>query len=240
MREKIISVLNEFAFDNQYGDSVQRYILLAVRDGEIDVVDREAGYTAYTCTYTVAEDETIVIDFENKVEKSIGAVEKVEDDFDLNAEIETTSFRSAQAVLAAYESDTINALNEQVNTLNEELSALRNDYAVAQAKIQEYEDKEEEVRAEQHKAEVDQKVDEYADKMGQYSEYLLYKARIDYSKTVEQVDVDMTLMYGNYMKGKPSSKFSYQPISFPAPAPKSGFESKNSNRYGDLFDKVKK
>ena len=75
--------------------------------------------------------------------------------------------------------------------------------------------------------------------MGTYADYLLYRSKVDYSKTKEQVNTDMLILLGKANMGQKST-FSFNPVVTGAPKDNS-FESDNGNgRYGDLFDKINK
>ena len=75
--------------------------------------------------------------------------------------------------------------------------------------------------------------------MGTYADYLLYKSKIDYSKTKEQVNTDMLILLGKANMGQKSS-FSFNPV-VTGIGKEASFESENGNgRYGDLFEKLNK
>lgn len=236
LKDKIISILKDFTFQNQYGDTDEKYILITVRDNEIDVIDRSNSYCACTYSYSMDESENINIDFESRVEKSIGVVEEAESQFRLNDEINKLISASTKLALETYESKVVNELNEKTNNLSSQLNELSEKYKNAKVKLDEYTEKEAKAEAEAHKLAVDNKIKEYAAKMGNYSEFLIYRTKLDYSKTVDQIEVDLLLLLGKYNKDGPAVKYSYSPVSIPVDKVVNQYES----RYGDLFDKIKK
>ena len=75
--------------------------------------------------------------------------------------------------------------------------------------------------------------------MGTYADYLLYRGKIDYSKTKEQVNTDMLILLGKANLGQKST-FSFNPVVTGIQHDASFVSDNGNGRYGDLFDKVKK
>jgi hypothetical protein len=75
--------------------------------------------------------------------------------------------------------------------------------------------------------------------METYAEFLLYRSKLDYSKSKEQVDTDLLILLGKANKGQKST-YSFNPVVSGA-SNNGNFESENGEgRYGDLFLKIKK
>lgn len=232
VRDKIESLLKKYTFENSAGTKAERYILVAVRDSEFDVIDRQENYSPFTLMYRVEGDENIVIDFDSKVKKSIGIVDGENNLFSITDEIEEVSKSAVSLAISTYQSKTIEELNDRIHALEIEKSSAVEDLSRANKRLNEYVRKEEQAKAEAHRREIDAKVDEYANKMGSYSEFLIYRDKIDYSKTIEQIESELIMLFGKYNMKMSTSKYSFTPVVFSV---NSG-EPISSSRYGNLLD----
>lgn len=239
MEDSILSALKNFTFNNQFGDKIEKYIFIKSDDKSVDVIDREDNYLAFSIPYKEADNKSIKFDFDGKVNKSIGLVDKYENDFSVKKEIDFLSDNIGKAAVISYESKTIGDLNNTIANLTEQLNTMNAEYSKVKTKLDQYIELDNKAKAEAHKAEIDKKVSEYASKIGNYSEYLVYRSQLDYSKSVDQVDMDLLLLLGKYNKNKSANKFSYIPISICAD---SSYDDEDSEtlRYGNLFDRFKK
>lgn len=237
MKKKVISALKEFTYQDINDKQAPRFAILDIREDELDVLDR-TDYTPYTLPYTISENETVSFDLDKKTQKSIGAVE-TKNEFHLKTEIDAVSAQKVSAAVVSYESAEIERLNEKFNQTTEQFSKLQLEYNKAKEKLDEYARAEKEAEQVRHRQEIDAKMDEYSSRMGTFSEYLVYRSQVDYSKTVEQVDIDMLVLLGTYNKKKPAT-FSYTPTVLSVDSTTGQFESSiGGGRYGDLIDKVK-
>lgn len=249
MTEKVFELLSAVTFKCNDAD-VAKYAILSITDTEANVIDKEDGYKAYSIPYTVTEvaegevvTNEVALDYESKVEKSVGVMDKVENDFSIKAEIDaTTSVAIADAVTSAlesYESTAVTEMTEKYEKLETEFNTMKAEFDAAQAKLDVFEAEKKEAEIKLHEKEIDDVIETYSAKMGTYADYLLYRSKVDYSKTKEQVNTDMLILLGKANMGQKST-FSFNPVVTGAPKD-SSFESDNGNgRYGDLFDKINK
>lgn len=236
MKEKIVEILSAFKFTNTVNKEVPKYEILAIRDDAVDVIDREADYKLYSIPYSKNESDEVIVEYDNKAEKSIVAGEKSEVDFSIKTEIADVTADMVAFAISTHESDVISDLNEKYSKLEADYNALKAESKKDKAILAEYAKAKSDAEFELHKAEVDKKIDEYRVKMGQFSEYLIYRTKVDYSKTVDQVDVDMLILLGKFNKGQ-SSAFSYVPQVTGVNEDKNNI---GNSRYGNLFDKIQK
>lgn len=249
MTEKVFELLSAVTFKCNDAD-VAKYAILSITDTEANVIDKEDGYKAYSIPYTVTEvaegeevTSEVALDYESKVEKSVGVMDKVENDFSIKAEIDATaSVAIADAVTTAlenFESTAVTEMTEKYEKLEAEFNAMKSEFDAAQAKLDVFEAEKKEAEIKLHEKEIDDVIETYSAKMGTYADYLLYRSKVDYSKTKEQVNTDMLILLGKANMGQKST-FSFNPVVTGAPKD-SSFESDNGNgRYGDLFDKINK
>lgn len=244
MTEKVFELLSAITFKCNDAD-VAKYAILSISDAEANVIDKEDGYKAYTIPYSVAEGDEpeVTLDLDGKVEKSVGVMDKAEDDFSIKAEIDAaTSVATANAVTEAlenYESEAVKEMTEKYEKLEADFNDMKSNYESAQAKLDVFEAEKAEAERKLHEKEIDDVVESYASKMGTYADYLLYKSKVDYSKSKEQVNTDMLILLGKANMGQKSS-FSFNPV-VTGVGKETYFESDNGNgRYGDLFEKLNK
>ena len=249
MTEKVFELLSAVTFKCNDAD-VAKYAILSITDTEANVIDKEDGYKAYSIPYTVTEvaegeevTNEVALDYESKVEKSVGVMDKVENDFSIKAEIDATaSVAIADAVTTAlenFESTAVTEMTEKYEKLEAEFNTMKSEFDAAQAKLDVFEAEKKEAEIKLHEKEIDDVIETYSAKMGTYADYLLYRSKVDYSKTKEQVNTDMLILLGKANMGQKST-FSFNPVITGAPKD-SSFESDNGNgRYGDLFDKINK
>ena len=96
-----------------------------------------------------------------------------------------------------------------------------------------------EQKEQEHKDAIDEVVAEFSKKLGKVADFLIYKARLDYSKSVEEIRKDLTLMAGKSMMNNSSKgTFSYTPVSTTFSNHKN--TDKTTSRYGHLLDKYAK
>lgn len=244
MTEKVFELLSAITFKCNDAD-VAKYAILSISDAEANVIDKEDGYKAYSIPYSIAEGEEpeVVLDMDGKVEKSVGVMDKTECDFSIKDEIDAvTSIATANAVTEAlenYESEAVKEMTEKYEKLEADFNEMKSNYESAQAKLDVFEAEKQEAERKLHEKEINDVVESYASKMGTYADYLLYKSKVDYSKSKEQVNTDMLILLGKANMGQKSS-FSFNPV-VTGIGKETSFESENGNgRYGDLFEKLNK
>ena len=223
---------------------VNKYRLLNVTDSKVFALDME-DYKPYGFDYAVTTEEdveSIVIDFESKVEMSLSATEKITEEnfeeFDMKSVIDSTA--CAMADEKTKENTSIleaefNKKMEEMKTAYEDISA---SYSVAMKKVEEYEAKENEAKAKAHREEVSALFEKYSEKLGKCAEFLVYKAKCNPDEvTLDEVSEKLTLMVGKFtMESNTKKNFSYNPT-------ETGVARKNEtieNKYGHLLDKYMK
>lgn len=239
MKEKILSILSTYKFKNQCETEANKYAFISMTENEINVFDREDNYKAYTIKFSVAEDESVTIDFEHKIEKSIDVANKTNEEFSLKSEIDTVTSETVSFAVKAYEVSAVAEISEKYEKLKGDYHLLVKENDNVKSKLSEFEQAKNDAEKELHKTEVNNVVEEFSKKMGSYPEFLVYRSKVDYSKTTEQVKTDLLLMLGKANMNKKSS-FSYQPTVC-GTLDNSDIDANNGNgRYGNLFDKIKK
>ena len=229
----------------------EQFSVISCNETTVNVFDK-TDYGVYAISYTKSETdekEEINFDLENKVEMALDVVDVTDGAYsvkaDISAVVETNvkasvenALATAQESFTAEKAEAMKEITEKYQALSAEFEALKAEKEKADAKIAEYAKAEEIAQAEAHKAEINAVIDSYANKLEANAEYLMYKTKVDYSKTKEQVDVDMLLILGKANRdGK--STFSYNPVSWG----KSDIDMTDTSaggRYGTLFEKVKK
>lgn len=229
----------------------KQFSVISCTETTVNVFDK-TDYGVYAISYTKTETdekEEISFDLENKVEMALDAVELTEGAYsvktDVSEIVEANSKTSVESAIATAQDAFAVEKEEAVKEISEKYQALLADYETlkaeketADAKIAEYVKAEEIAQGEAHKAEINAVIDSYANKLEANAEYLMYKTKIDYSKTKEQVDVDMLLILGRANRDGKAS-FSYTPISWGKKDTDMTDNSANG-RYGTLFENIKK
>ena len=239
---KILERLSDIKIENS---ETPKYALVSVGDNSIGVIDRE-DYKVYSIGCTIDNDE-VIIDFENRTECRLDAVALVEGEqsFDLNAEINAVKEFVKSEVEASISTTYAESYNGKIQELTEKFESLSNDYDSAMAELEKFRAADKEAKAVENKNKVDEVVSKFEAQMGRNASFLIWKAKLDYSKvTPEDVDKELTMMLGEIaVKGEFEGKkksFGYQPISCGVQAPSGKTIYSDSERYGDLFSKVMK
>jgi hypothetical protein len=234
--EKVINELSALTF--KCGDrDKKKYEILSITETEANVIDREDNYKVYSIPYEVA-DENITFNYNAKVEKSLDVKDMANEGFSIKNEIDLVSTELIQSAISSYESSAIDEMTSKYNSLKSNFDKLIKDYEISQEKLCEFQNKKLEAEKELHKNEINNLVESYASKMETYADFLIYRSKIDYSKTKEQVNTDLLILLGKANLGQKST-YSFKPVISGA-SNNSNFESDNGNgRYGDLFDKIK-
>lgn len=253
---KITEVLSTETYKNSENKDICKYHLLNVTDTKVFALDMEESFKPCSFSYTVAKDkesnnEFVVIDFDSKIEMSLSATDKIEDENFKEFSIQETIAESIAKFSKENEAknDTkIKQVTDEISEkfqkeydeLKESYDTLMQSHTILSSKVESYEKLENEARIQKHKDDIDSLVDSYAAKLEKCSAYLIYKASMDknYSKTREEVEQDLILMAGKYLtRGETVKKknFVYSPTESGVGA--SGVSSSLQNRYGHLLDK---
>lgn len=217
---------------------MQKYRLLNVDESKVFALDME-DYKPYGFEYAITTEEdteSIVIDFESKVEMSLSATEKITEEnfeeFSLGTEIDKLADAKTEQHTAILNEE----FDKRVDELKTSLEDLSASYSVATKKLEEYEAKEAQAKADKHANDVNAMFNQYSEKLGRCSEFLVYKAKCNPAEvTLDELNQKLTLMVGKYMMETHTKKsFSYSPTET-----KVNKVNKNeaSSRYGNLLDK---
>lgn len=246
---KITEVLSTTKYKNGDNKDTCKYRLLNITDSKVFALDME-DYKPYGFDYAITkteDSETVIIDFESKVEMSLSAADKITDEgfeeFSIKNEIDSVKEVYSQKNVAENTkkiSESLSAeFKKDYDELKESYDALEKSHKLISEKLAVFEKKEAEMKEEAHKAEIDNLISSYATKLGKYSKFLVYKAQIEdhYSKSVAEVEQDLILMAGKYLTSNEhqmKKDFSYKPT-------ETGVAGRTNetieNRYGHLLDK---
>lgn len=240
--KKFVETLSQVKIENSENP---KYRLLSVSEDKVFALDLE-DYKAYGFNYAITsedENDNLVLDFDSKCEMSLSACEKITDE-------EFEEFSIANAITSEAQSRTDAAMEEFTKKLQEEFDArveeirvqyneLDKNYQQVVQELSTFKNAEAEREKQAHKDAIDSIVQEFSKKLARVPEFLIYKARLDYSKTTDEVQKELTLMAGkSVMDNQTKANFSYTPVSTTL----SNQNKKNeaSNRYGNLLDKFMK
>lgn len=220
-----------------------KYKLLSISEEKVFVLDLE-DYKAYGFDYAVTSEDgndELVIDFDSKCEMSLSACEKItEEGFE--------EFSISDVISSETQARTDKAMNEFTKTLQEEFNGkvdeikaqyeeLDKNYQQAMEELSVFRNSEAARKEKEHKDSIDAIVESFSKKLGRVPEFLIYKARLDYSKTVDEVQKELTLMAGkSVMDNQTKANFAYTPVSTTL-SKNNKKTNTDSSRYGHLLDK---
>lgn len=224
------------------GDSENcKYALLNVTDDKVNVLDLE-DYKAYAFDYAVTSEndaEELVIDYDSKCEMSLSACEKIENENFIEFSIMDAINSQAEEKLNAYTEKLTSEFNAKFDEIKQEYESLNEEYKNALNELNEFRASDAARKEQEHKDNVDNIVSEFAKKLQRVPEFLVYKARLDYSKTEDEIRQELTLMAGkNVMDTQTKANFAYNPVSTKFDSKNN--ENKTTSRYGNLLDKFLK
>ena len=238
---KFVDALSQYKVD---GTENSRYAVLSTTDEKVYVLDL-MDYKPYAFDYAVTEGETpeLVIDIESKCEMSLSACPMIEEEefveFSISNAIESAAQERSESLLADCSAKLEAAFNEKINEIKASYEALKAEYEKDAAELAKYRADEETRKEQEHRDAVDGVINEFAKKLGKVPEFLIYKARLDYNKSIDEIQKDLTLMAGkSIMENQTKQNFSYNPT-----VTKLNGKSQNdrmTSRYGHLLDKFQK
>lgn len=238
---KFVEALSQYKVDDTDNS---RYAVLSATDEKVYVLDL-VDYKPYAFDYAVTEGETpeLVIDIDSKCEMSLSACPKIEEEgfteFSISDAIEAAAHEKSESLLADCSANLEAAFNEKINEIKASYEALKAEYEKDAAELARYRADEEARKEQEHRDAVDNVINEFAKKLGKVPEFLIYKARLDYNKSIDEIQKDLTLMAGkSIMENQTKQNFSYNPTTT-----KLNGKSQNdrmTNRYGHLLDKFQK
>lgn len=216
---------------------VAKYGLLTVSDTSIGILDLE-DYSAYTVN-CAESDGAVILDMDNKVQCALGIKEFVEgENFDLAGNIESVKAAAKSVCEAEISKVYQEEYNSKIDEMTQAYAELKKEFDIASEELNKFKQADKARKEAAHKAEIDAVVEQYEKKIGRLAEFLCYRAKLDYTKSVEDVTKELTLMVGRTAMDKNGkSTFSYNPVV--AGVSTKGSESKyaSTERYGTLLDK---
>lgn len=213
---KLKSVFSKMTYRSNADKHYEKYEVFHVdsESNTVFVVDREDNYKVYSIPFMVTEtEEDLVVtpNLENKVEKFF----TVGDEnccMNIQNEINKISEDVSNFKVGCYSSKTIQDLEGQLQTTTEAYNIAKGEIERLSKQVGIYEKEKNNFIAEKKKAEVDSIVAIYSSLMGKFSDFMKYEMEIDYSKSVEEVEKELKIMYGDFMiqnnkQGKNAASF---------------------------------
>ena len=235
--DKIKLLVGEHTYrSSETGKQYDKYCILSIseKDGSFVVMDRESGYSAFEISYIPTQTNeglSVAIDYENKKELMVGAVEKTEAVFDIGTEIKTISKDVSEHDVSIHTNAKVNDLTKKLDDVTKDFEAAQGRITILEKQIGIFETEKKAFMKQKHKDVIDALVASRHDEMGRDSGFLEYCLEIDYSKTVETIEKDLKEIHYNFMvKNAPKSnaKFSAIETALPDGHSKSSIEE----RYG--------
>ncbi len=232
---KIAEKLSAFTYENALGETVPKYSLVDATETSIGVVDREDN-KIYSFDCTEVEGET-VIDMDSKTECSMTYKAMSESNtFDYANEITMACNTVKTSVTDELSKLYSEEYTKKIDELTDAYTKLKSEYDAMAVEYNKFVEADKTRIEKEHHAEIDTIVDKYAKKIGRLPKFLCYRAKIDYSKDVSEIENELILMAGEAMMNTSKQNFSYNPTECLVPEIKSEKYS-HSDRYGNLFDK---
>lgn len=215
-----------------------RYAVVIINDNDVVCVDRQDNYKLLSIPYSVIEGEEAdyLIDFENAKEQFFTSTDEP-NDFSMAEELNALVESKTQEAVKGYINTQIEEFEKKLQEEEDKYNELLSKYNEALEQIDAYALAEKEAEAEVHKSNIESKLDEYSDKLSKCAEYLIYRANVDYSKSVDEIETDLTLMLGKYAKDRKDKKSSRGAQSYSVYTPKAN-NSMEQERYGSLLENL--
>ena len=219
---KIREKVKEMTYKAKTGTEFAKYEIFAFDEANstVSVVDRE-GYVAYEIPFLASQHTerglVVSIEFENKVQKALGLVDKDVDAFDVSKEVDMIS-----KDVSAY--DVGIGVGEKVAELNKEYGALKAEYETAKATIANlerhidvYESDKQAYMRKVHRDKIDAAVNYRREEMGKDADFLEYTLHQDslYDKTLEQVEKELKEIHYNFLQRTTGGKKGFSAIEAP-------------------------
>ena len=236
---KIVEKLSETKIENS---DVVKYAVINVTDTTIGVLDRE-DYKAYSIDYAIVDDE-VVIDFDSKKACKFAVAElgENEESFDLSNEIDFVKEAVRCEVEKSISATYAESYNGKIDSITAKFDELSKEHETAMAELEKFRAEDARTKELAKKNEIDEIVNNFESQMNKYAAFMIWKAKLDYSKTTpEDVNKELTLMLGKMTveNGRKAESFSYKPM-----ITNVGTSTGNKNmfadteRYGDYFSRL--
>lgn len=228
---KVTKALEQYTYKNTNDIDVIKYVLLTVDETSVGVLDRE-DYCTYSIDCTEV-DGTIVFDMDSKTKCALGVKNYVEgESFDLATEIESVKSDYEAVISKSYATE----YNAKIDEITQAYADLKTNFDTMSAELEKYKKADVDRKATEHKTKVDALIETYAKKIGRLPKFLCYRAKLDYSKEIADIERELTVMAGEAMMDKGSASFNYSPTVTSVTKPVSE-KYIGSDRYGSLLDK---
>ena len=229
--------LSEYKFSDENGNEKVKYKAISALDNTVTVADCE-DYSVYGFDYANDENGELVINTNKKV---VGYCNIVPSDDEaavfsfadyVSDAITSAEAKNTEALKKSFseECDRITKeLTEKYDALMAEYQLVKNEYDVFKAADDE--------RKENEKREaIDKVIASFQKKIGRSYEFLTYRAKLDYTKSVEDITRELTVMAGQVLMQDTKKEFSYTPNVAHVGSAKTDTSITNK-RYGNLLDK---
>lgn len=232
---KITEKLSAYTYENAIGETVPKYSLIDATETSIGVIDREDNKVySFDCTEVEGE---IVIDMDSKAECSMTYRAISESDaFSYSNEISLATEVAQKAKEAELSKSFADEYNAKIDEVTNAYAQLKADFDSMAIEYEKYKAADEARIEKEKRAQIDAIVDKYAKKIGRLPKFLCYRAKIDYSKDVSEIENELILMAGEAMMDTSKQNFSYNPTVTSVQGVKSEKYS-HSDRYGSWLDK---
>jgi hypothetical protein len=229
--------LSEYKFTDENSNEKVKYKAISALDNTVTVVDCE-DYSVYGFDYANDENGELVINTNKKV---VGYCNIVPSDDEsavfsfadyVSDAVASAEAKNTEALKKSFseECDRITKeLTEKYDALMAEYQLVKNEYDVFKAADDE--------RKENEKREaIDKVIASFQKKIGRSYEFLTYRAKLDYTKSVEDITRELTVMAGQVLMQDTKKEFSYTPNVANVGSVKTDTSITNK-RYGHLLDK---
>ena len=222
-----------------------KYRLLNVSDEKVFALDME-DYKAYGFDYAVTSedgDEKLVINFDSKCEMSLSACEKITqegfEEFSISDAIAAQVKINTDTAMTEFAENLQRDFDEKIEEVRTQYNELDKNYQEVVGELAQFKSIEADRQEKAHKEEIDNIIKEFSKKLSRVPEFLIYKARLDYSKNANEVRKELNLMVGkSVMDSQSKANFSYTPVS--TTLSNNSKSNDPTNRYGHLLDKYMK
>lgn len=223
-----------------------KYCLLSATPDAVIAMTKD-NYELFEIPYSVnIENSDIVFDYE-KAAKKYAAVSDKEQGVSFVTfgeyveEVKTAVSAGAEKSFAekfeTEKREITNGLAEKLGELTAKYEACKADLDKANKLVDEYKAAEKKAADDRHKAEIDKIINSYAAQLERNSDFYIYRANVDYSKTPEQVETDMLIIAGKQATKGNSAGGNMTFANWGSNAEVSAESKTAKGRYGDIFDK---
>jgi flagellar biosynthesis chaperone FliJ len=201
---KVKTLLAEHVFRYRTGKQYDKYVVLSVSetDKTVVVIDREDRYLAYKIPYVATQTKeglVVNLDYENKTIMTVGVTEKTESPFSVIDEVEMIANEASAYDVEQYSNSKTEELTAKLENVTTKLEASQAKVSELENHLEVFQKEKEQYMEQKHKDIIDTLIASRRDEMGKFSEFLEYNIKIDYRKTVEQVEKELKEIHYNFM-----------------------------------------